>query len=466
MDNQKKPRNLGIVRLLTKQPQYGINFYTQMSLFKKSIILAGDILMLYGSLIITLILRYGSNQFQQVFSAHINPFSVIFLVWIIVFYVSDLYENEFIRIKYPTVQKFLFAIFVNVFVSITLFYLFTSFFELTPKTNLFLFAAIFGLLDLGWRFTASKVYISGGLRNRIFVIGDSTTTNEILSYLKNNPQLGYDIISHVKDFSEIKDINKLCLDNHINTVIIQPRIKKDFETAKTIYKLLASKISVMDSTVFYEYLFQKLAFEELEESWFIEKIVPYRPVYEFIKRIIDAILSILLIIILSPLMILIAILIKLASKGPVIYKQERIGLNNKLFTLYKFRSMVVNHSGPAFTTKNDNRITAVGKIIRYTHLDEIPQLLNILKGNISFIGPRAEASKLVENYKQLPYYDLRHIIKPGLTGWAQVNYKPSASLEEAKEKLRYDIYYIKNRSFALDFFILLKTVRYLFISLK
>lgn len=171
-----------------------------MSLFKKSIILAGDILMLYGSLIITLILRYGSGQFQQVFSDHIKPFSIIFLVWIIVFYVSDLYENEFIRIKYPTVQKFLFAIFVNVFVSIALFYLFTSFFELTPKTNLFLIATIFGLLDLGWRFIASKIYISGGLRNRLLVIGASTTTNEILSYLKNNPQLGYDIISHVKDF--------------------------------------------------------------------------------------------------------------------------------------------------------------------------------------------------------------------------------------------------------------------------
>lgn len=421
---------------------------------------------LYGALIITLILRYGSSQFQRVFSDHITPFSIIFSVWLVIFYLNDLYKNEYTKINYPTVQKFIFAVFVNTIVSIILFYLFPSFFELTPKTNLFLIAVIFGLLDLGWRFIASKAYISGGLRNRLLVIGSSTTTDEILNYIKNNPQLGYDVISHVKDFSEIKDVNKLCLDNYINTVIIQPHIKKDFEIAKTIYKLLVSKISVMDSTAFYEYLFQKLAFEELEESWFIEKITPHRPVYEFIKRVLDATLSFILIIALSSFMILIAVLIKLTSKGPIIYKQERIGLNNKKFTLYKFRTMITNHSGPAFTTKNDGRITVVGKILRYTHLDEIPQLFNILKGNISFIGPRAEASKLVENYKQLPYYDLRHIIKPGLTGWAQVNYKPSASLEEAKEKLRYDIYYIKNRSLALDLMILLKTVKYLFTSLK
>ena len=126
--------------------------------------------------------------------------------------------------------------------------------------------------------------------------------------------------------------------------------------------------------------------------------------------------------------------------------------------------MKININGPLATEKNDSRIFPIGKILRYTHLDELPQLFNILKGDIFFIGPRPESSELVEIYKKLPYYEIRHIIKPGLTGWAQVNYKPSASLEEAFEKLQYDIYYIKNRSLILDLLILIKTIRYIFIS--
>lgn len=437
-----------------------------MSIFKKIAVLIGDVLTLYASLVITLLLRYKTEQFPQVFNDHIMPFTVVFLVWVAIFYINDLYKNEFFRIKYPAVKKLLFSVFINVIASITLFYLFRDFFELTPKTNLFLIAIIFCLLNLGWRFMASKIYISSGLKTKLLIIGNSKSIDEISNCIKTNPQIGYEIAAHAKDFSEIKDLNGLCSDKNINTVIIQPDLKNNKETVKSVYKLLTSKISVIDSTTFYESLFQKLALDDLEENWFIENIVPRRPVYETIKRIVDIFLSLALIIILSPIMLLIAILIKLTSKGPTIYKQNRAGLNNKSFALYKFRSMIADHSGPAATAKNDARITPVGKFSRYTHLDEIPQLFNILKGNISFIGPRAEADQLVEIYSQLPYYDLRHIIKPGLTGWAQVNYKPSATLEEANEKLKYDIYYIKNRSLSLDFFILLKTIKYLFTSLK
>ena len=126
--------------------------------------------------------------------------------------------------------------------------------------------------------------------------------------------------------------------------------------------------------------------------------------------------------------------------------------------------MKTGEKGPLWTEEKDKRLTFIGKILRYTHLDELPQLFNILKGNISFIGPRPERSELAEMYSSLPHYEIRHIIKPGLTGWAQVNYKPSASLEEAHEKLQYDIYYIKNRSLFLDFLIILKTIKYIFIS--
>jgi exopolysaccharide biosynthesis polyprenyl glycosylphosphotransferase len=437
-----------------------------MSKIKKIVVLLGDIVVLYGALLMTLAIRYGIENVGSSFIVHFRPFTVVFLVWLVIFYINDLYKNEFLRINYPTTQKFLFSIAINITASIMLFYLFPAFFELTPKTNLFLITAIFGLIDLGWRFLVSKIYISNGLKNRLFVIGNSKALDEILNYVKTNPQLGYETIIHTKDFSEIKNLIQICIDKKINTIIIQSQLKNNPEVVKAIYKLLSKKISIVDSITFYEIIFQKIALEELEESWFLEKIIPHHPIYETIKRILDIILSAILIIILFPIMLLVIILIKLTSKGSSIYTQERTGLNDKIFILYKFRSMISNHSGPLATAENDNRITSIGKFIRYTHIDEIPQLFNILKGNISFIGPRAEASKLVEIYSQLPYYDLRHIIKPGLTGWAQVNYKPSSTLEEANEKLKYDIYYIKNRSLALDFLILLKTVKYLFMSLK
>ena len=162
--------------------------------------------------------------------------------------------------------------------------------------------------------------------------------------------------------------------------------------------------------------------------------------------------------------LLIAVLIRLSSKGPVIYTQDRTGKNGKKFTIYKFRTMRTNTGGPAWTEKNDSRITKVGALLRYTHLDELPQIINILKNDISFVGPRPESTELSAQYEKFPYYDIRHVIKPGLTGWAQVCFRPSASFEEAYEKLCYDVYYIKNRSLFLDFLIFVRTVKYLFTS--
>ena len=230
--------------------------------------------------------------------------------------------------------------------------------------------------------------------------------------------------------------------------------------------MLPKKIAVIDLITFYETIFQKLPLKELDESWFIEKITTYRNFYDAAKRTIDFCLALFLNIIFLPLILAIALLIKSTSKGLAIYKQTRTGVNNKPFILFKFRTMKINEPGPLWTDKNDKRLTWIGKILRYTHLDEIPQLYNILKGEMSLIGPRAERKELTELYGQIPYYEIRHIIKPGLTGWAQVNYKPSASVEEAAEKLQYDIYYIKNRSLILDFLILLKTIKYLFVSFK
>ena len=423
-----------------------------MAKFKTTIIILGDIAALYISLILTLIIRYGQNFFKESLIAHLKPFSLIFIVWILIFYLFDLYKDKKLRIGFETIQTLVLAIFISVVASIIFFYLFPPLFKLTPKTNLAIFALIFGGLDIGWRFILIKIYVSGGLKNRLQIIGNSPIINEIADYLKNNPQLGYDL-----------------KDNQADTIVIQSHLKKNSEFIKTIYQLLPKKIAVIDLITFYETIFQKVPLKELDESWFIEKITTYRNFYNAAKRIIDFCLALFFNIVFLPLILIIALLIKSTSKGLIIFKQERVGLNNESFTLFKFRTMRpdAEKNGPQWASENDSRITPFGKILRRTHLDELPQLFNILKGDLSFVGPRPERPEFVEKLKeQIPYYEIRHIIKPGLTGWAQINYRYGASVKDAYEKLQYEIYYLKNRSLILDLLIILKTVRLFFINPK
>ena len=216
---------------------------------------------------------------------------------------------------------------------------------------------------------------------------------------------------------------------------------------------------------FYESINFKLPVSYIKDKWIIfskgfDKLGS--GIYKKIKRGIDIILSTLFLIISLPITLIIVILIKLTSKGPIFYVQERLGLNEKPFHIIKFRTMIVNaeKEKPQWAGKNDARVTKLGKILRKLRIDELPQLINILKGEMSFVGPRPEREYFVRKLeKKIPYYSLRFVVKPGLTGWAQVNYRYGSSLEDAIEKLSYDLYYIKNMSLFLDFRIILKTIK-------
>ncbi|MEK9154619.1 MAG: exopolysaccharide biosynthesis polyprenyl glycosylphosphotransferase [Patescibacteria group bacterium] len=436
------------------------------SKLKTALIIIGDIIILYGSLALTMLIRYGSDTFQYPLQDHLKPFSVIFIVWVLIFYLSDLYKNKFFRHNLEAIRVFIISIIVSIVISIILFYAFEPFFQLTPKTNLLIFGIVFGLIDYSWRIILIKIFISSGWKKQVLLTGSSPNTIHLIEYLKNNPQAGYGANSWIKEPTEenLSDLIEKINETNIEIVVIENKLKNNPSANKLIYKLLPLKMKILYFSDFYEMIFQKLPLEDLEESWFIEEITAYRKFYDIFKRIFDVLFSLISGIIFLPLIIVISGLIKASSKGPIIYKQVRTGKNEKAFILYKFRTMRTNQNGPLWTIKNDDRLTPLGKILRYSHLDELPQLYNILRGNISFIGPRPERSELVQIYKKLPFYEMRHIIKPGLTGWAQLNYKPSASVEEAHEKLRYDIFYIKNRSLFLDFLIILKTIKYIFIS--
>ena len=209
---------------------------------------------------------------------------------------------------------------------------------------------------------------------------------------------------------------------------------------------------------------KRLPLSQITDEWLLETEgfnLNTRGSLRRLKRAFDVCVSIAIFLITAPIMLLTAIAIRLESKGPVIYKQDRVGLFEKEFTVYKFRSMRTDaeKNGAVWAKEHDDRITRVGRFIRKVRIDELPQLWNVLKGDMSFIGPRPERMTFVKKLKEdIPYYSLRHTVKPGLTGWAQVCYPYGASEEDSRHKLEYDLYYIKNMSILLDITIVLKTI--------
>lgn len=241
--------------------------------------------------------------------------------------------------------------------------------------------------------------------------------------------------------------------------------KRDDRITNNLLRLKMEGLRVYDFYGFYEEVEGKVAVEALDE----EKLlldngfdIYHNSFQKRIKRSLDVVLSLIVGIVTLPIMLLSMIIIKTESKGPVFFVQERVGFDNRPFKIVKFRSMRIHDENEhsKYAGKNDSRITGYGRVMRKTRIDELPQIWNVLKGDMSFIGPRAEWSKLSEEYEEkIAFYPLRHSVKPGLTGWAQVSYPYGAGLEDMKIKLMYDFYYIKHQSLSLDVKIIFKTIR-------
>jgi sugar transferase (PEP-CTERM system associated) len=247
-------------------------------------------------------------------------------------------------------------------------------------------------------------------------------------------------------------------------MVISAEVARSADPQQPLIKCRLRGIQVFDERSFWEQRPGRINLECIDASWFLQSDGfwaghPSRA----LKRAIDIIASVVLLILTLPLMLAVSILIRLETPGPVLYKQDRVGLHGKTFTLFKLRSMRVDAEAggkPVWAAKRDPRVTRVGSIIRQTRIDELPQLLNVLRGEMSLTGPRPERPFFVEQLEAvLPFYAVRNYVKPGVTGWAQVNYPYGASVEDAREKLSYDLYYVKNRGLILDLLILISTVR-------
>ncbi len=350
--------------------------------------------------------------------------------------------------------------------------------RLLPAKWIFLVSLlVFVILSSLWRYAYCAVLKKGLWTTPVLIVGNGDFPLEIIKEVRDNADCGYKIVALAAETPypqtpELQNINfilgfhslyKSVLEQQVEAVVVAMDEKRGKLPVKELLELKVNGIPIIEGETFYEHLTGKILVEKINPSWLIFGEGFQKSFITLIsKRIVGIILSIIGLILTSPILLLTAILIKIESPGPVFFKQVRVGKDGKNFVLVKFRSMRVDAEkyGAQWAQKNDPRVTKVGRIIRKLRIDEIPQMWNVLKGEMSFVGPRPERPEFVKELaKIIPYYEQRHAVQPGITGWAQISYPYGASIEDAKEKLKYDLYYIKHMSLLFDLYIILKTVK-------
>lgn len=429
---------------------------------KKIILIAGDLAVLYGALYLTLIARFGYPLEPNVWQRHFIPFSLVFLTWLIIFFINDFYDLKASYQINRLLNNLTKALLIGGLIAVVIFYFIGPLIDSIRPQRILIINLIFTLIGIFiWRRIFYQFIKLPTITNQVLILGRSLLGEQLYQEINRRSQLGYQaaIIDQIPD-----DLTQYCLKNKIDILISSNNQQNQEEITKKIFACLPLGVDVYNLSSFYEQITNKIPVENIEHSWFLENLTEHsKKVYEIIKRLMDMTIAIIGLIIAIPLWPIIALIIKLETPGPIIFKQIRVGKNGKEFMAMKFRSMVqdAEKGGPQWAQKNDPRITRFGSFMRKTRLDEIPQLINVLKGEMSFVGPRPERPEFVKTLTlEIPFYQERLLIKPGLTGWAQL-YGPAygGSKEETLEKLKYDLYYLKNRSLILDLNILLKTIK-------
>lgn len=440
------------------------------------LLILGDVLALYASLFLVLYLRYGKSLGGELGERHLLPMSIVFAIWLAIFYIMGLYDFRNLRNALWFLKALAPVLTVSFAAAILFFYLIPVW-GIAPKTNLFLFLLTFCAAELIWRPYLNRWLYSRAPAARAALIGESPAAEEINDFFSQNPEFGYQVKLRIKNGNTrlpLPDANgqdwqKLIRESGIDLIIVPRQFLKEPLAIKNFFRLLNAGVEIKDLSEIYEAVFRRVPLSEIDEEWFLEHAANPRPLYQKSKRLLEWFLAFFFLAALLPVLTLLALLIKLTSKGPAIYKQTRVGFHEKNFTLYKFRTMRedAERDGPRWSEIKDSRSTPVGQILRLTHLDELPQLWNILKGDLSFVGPRPERPEFVVKLKdEIPYYETRLLIRPGATGWAQIHHRKDQTLEDVKKKLEYDLFYLKNRSLILDLAIFLKTLKMFFVNPK
>jgi sugar transferase (PEP-CTERM system associated) len=442
------------------------------------LLIVAEAALVYAAFIAAVYLRVGFEgaPFELVEKHGYWKAAVAAIVYLASFYLFDLYDFLVMHDRRELVLRLVQALGLA---WIALAFSFRVFPELMLGRGISLISLPLALtLMVGWRISIHWFLGHPDFGERILIVGSGAQAVEMAREVLNRPDAGYRIVGFVGTDAELlgkslinprvigltEELDQIVKRENIDRIVVAMGERRgQLPTDKLLQLSLAGQVNIEEGASFYERLTSRVSLNMLRPSWLIftgrgrqKKLAELsRNVVHWLVALVGAILSL-------PILLVTAVLIKLESKGPVFYKQERVGKNGRTFVLTKFRSMRVDAEadGPVWAQKGDDRTTRVGRVIRKVRIDEIPQFWNIVKGEMSFVGPRPERPHFVAQLAQeIPFYEQRHLIAPGLTGWAQIKYPYGASIEDARQKLQYDLYYIKNQSLMLDAIILFETVK-------
>lgn len=462
--------------------------FASQSISKKQVaLILADLIILAIAPFLSLYIYFAIKLGFELHLTFINMDRVLYfsniLVFLTVFYIMELYN---FKKNFATVRELLnilFSLCIAFVLSVFLSYL-SNIPPYGRGINL-IYMSVLALSIVGCRIFYSKLTLTGTYKRKTIVVGASKGGQAFVSMIKDNPHIDIDIvclldIDKKKEGQKICEIPVVCQHNDLIKSV------KDYNPTLLILAMRSSRyenimenliwcsqqgIEIRDMTSIYEELTGKIPLKYISSRWLLFSHLN-QPKFYFkrIKKFLEIIFASIILIIFSPIMLITALALKLDSKGPIFFQQQRVGKDEKNFNLIKFRSMIEDAEkgvGATWAQENDKRVTSVGKIIRFLRIDELPQLFNVIKGDMSLVGPRPERPEFVAHFLGksenkdtiIPFYKERLSVKPGVTGWAQVMYPYASSHGESIQKLEYDLYYIKNMSFSLDVRILLKTIR-------
>lgn len=426
------------------------------------ILFLGDLFFLTLSLWLALTLREFSFPERAYVLEHLFAFLPVFAVSILVFFIAGFYEHQTLLVRRVMGARIVGAQAATTLIAAVLFFVLPL--SIAPKTVLILYMVISAILICVWRLSIAFRLGNTAGRAPALLVGRGPATAEILAEVNGNSRYPFKFMEHV-DPEQVASVAS-CIENAIargvRIVVLDTRDPKVRGALPGFYQAAVAHVTFAEFVSFYTRIFDRVPLENVDDAWLLECLPREHRGYDLAKRTFDIVLAAIGIVIAFPF-IAVAALVQLMLGGTPFISHERIGKGGKTFRILKLRTMLLNdHGDPVLQKKN--RVTPFGKFLRKTRIDELPQLVNILKGELSFIGPRPEIPVIAAVYeKEIPYYQMRHLISPGLSGWAQIRHTDAprgpADVERTRRKLSYDLYYLAHRSFALDVTIALKTVR-------
>ncbi len=440
------------------------------------VLLTGETCLLLVAVVAGTFVRLGTLAVRALLDAGgILRVCLIVAVCQMCLHYADLYDLR----RVQNVRELLVGLFLAVgSTSLILAVLYSWFPRWMIGPGVFLIAAILVISFVpSWRLTFGWLASRTAPRERLLIVGTNPAAVDLARELDDRRhELGVEIVG----FADVERIGHTVLGRGVRAVEDIPAMVREFGADRIVVSLTDARGRLpmdqlldirLGTNVTFDYLASayeaytgKIAVETLRPSWFVFSTGFRKPRALLLgKRALDVGLAVIGVIVTLPLTLTATALIKLTSPGGALYRQDRVGLKGRVFTIYKLRTMRADAeawTGPIWSTANDSRVTPVGRFLRSTRIDELPQLWNVLRGDMSFVGPRPERPGFVGQLTAtIPFYGIRHVVKPGITGWAQIRYSYAASVEDAFEKLQYDLYYLKNRSLWLDLLILAETVK-------